>query len=1223
MTAQEDYLKTRTSIQRKIILISIFFGLLFWLIDSLIDHFFYYQHAGTFGDVLYINPPEHELYIRSVVFLLFILFGIITAQHVSKRKYAEGKLVHINTFLSAINDINHLLVIEKNPRIIIRKVCKALIETRGYKSVWVIMENNGENILTVETAYKESLEVFREEIKRGKLPVCVKKAALTSEMVITEATVEDCIGCQLAKHYTKRGGFTQRLEYDGELLGYMSVSLTSKVLSNKDEQMLFSQIISDVSIILHTIKISSKREKAEAELAKSEKRYRRLFSNLNIAAALHEIVLDDKGNPVDFIFLEANSAYEEITLLKSEEIIGKKGSEVIPNLEERWSKTYGEVALSGTSKTIVDHSEYLNKYWEVKVFSPQKFQFAVLLKDITEERNAAVKLQLSESKFRNVVQSSLLGIYIYELQQDDRLIIIDGNSAAERITGVKNDFLIGKELEEVFTKIGETDVSGKYRRAAKFGESYYDEGTEYTDDLIGGIYESYTFQIEPGKIAVMFADITDRKKSESQLKESERKLRESQTVANLGHFEFDLLSEKWTTSEQLNKILEIDDSYTKDYRGLFDLIHPEYILEAKALFSYYTKQEQNPFKREFKIVGKNSGAEKWVRVLGELQFNTEKKPVKIFGTLQDISEIKRVEIALEERILALTQPLENVKGIEFSDLFHLDDIQNLQDEFANATGVASIITGVDGAPITEPSYFCTLCKDIIRNTKIGKENCLKSDSFIGKPSDKGPRIHECMSGGLWDAGAAIKIGDKHIANWLIGQVRNEKQSEDKMREYAKEIGVDEEIFLEAFREVPSMSAEKFVNIAQMVYTLANQLSKFAFQNVQQARFIKGLKEYEEKLKENEEKLKTLFEAMTEMVVLHEIVKDEEDNIIDYRIIDCNKAFSEITGIIKKDAIGQLATEVYHTDKPPYLEEYSQVALTGKSISYTTFYAPMDKHFFISVVSPKLGQFATITTDITQIKQVEELIKSKNKELENYLYVASHDLRSPLINIQGFSQRLEDITNECSDIIGNLVVSNDDKEKFKSIFQEEIPKNLKFIFNGVEKMDKLITGLLQISRTGRINMSVRKVNMRELLDDVINTFAFEIKETGTSVEIKEIHDCYGDYDLLHQLFANLVSNAIKYRSGERVLELKISSEMKFRKIVYCVKDNGIGIDEGHLKRIWDVFFQVNPKTNLNGEGIGLSIVKRIVDKHRGKVWIETIIGDGSKFYVELNKEIFSE
>jgi PAS domain S-box-containing protein len=221
------------------------------------------------------------------------------------------------------------------------------------------------------------------------------------------------------------------------------------------------------------------------------------------------------------------------------------------------------------------------------------------------------------------------------------------------------------------------------------------------------------------------------------------------------------------------------------------------------------------------------------------------KPEVMWAMVRDITERKRLQAAAEKRLLALTCPQAGDAAVLFDDLFNLADIQRIQDEFAAATGVASIITRPDGTPITKPSRFTRLCSEIVRRTAKGCANCYKSDAILGAPHPGGPIVQPCLSGGLWDAGASITVGGRHVANWLIGQVRDATQTEEGMRAYAREIGADEAAFLEAFREVPAMSSERFRSVAQALFTLANQLSTAAYQNVQQARFINERQQAEE------------------------------------------------------------------------------------------------------------------------------------------------------------------------------------------------------------------------------------------------------------------------------------------------------------------------------------------------------------------------------------------
>ncbi len=228
----------------------------------------------------------------------------------------------------------------------------------------------------------------------------------------------------------------------------------------------------------------------------------------------------------------------------------------------------------------------------------------------------------------------------------------------------------------------------------------------------------------------------------------------------------------------------------------------------------------------------------------------------------EAAERRRAETALQRQVVALTQPLDDASAISFPTLFNVEEIQRIQDAFAEATGVASIITHPDGTPITRPSRFCRLCIDVIRKTEKGLANCYCSDAAIGRHNPTGPIVQPCLSGGLWDAGASISVGGKHIANWLIGQVKNDELDMDRMRRYASEIGADQAVFEAALAEVPVMSREQFEKIARALFILANELSLKAYQNVQQARFITERQRIETELRRHRENLEELVAERT-------------------------------------------------------------------------------------------------------------------------------------------------------------------------------------------------------------------------------------------------------------------------------------------------------------------------------------------------------------------------
>ncbi len=260
-------------------------------------------------------------------------------------------------------------------------------------------------------------------------------------------------------------------------------------------------------------------------------------------------------------------------------------------------------------------------------------------------------------------------------------------------------------------------------------------------------------------------------------------------------------------------------------------------------------------------------------------------------------------------------------------------------------------------------------------------------------------------------------------------------------------------------------------------------------------------------------------------------------------------------------------------------------------------------------------------DISHQKSHEEALLVKNKELESYLYVASHDLRAPLVNIQGFSNRIQKQIGQLESLVLQNNIDETCTGQMDTILRSGLPQSLSFIVSNVQKMDSLINGLLAISRTGRMKMNVTEVDANALFQKVVKNFNFQIEEINAHVSVDTLLPCYGDYQLLYQLFSNLFDNALKYHHPEKPLNISVKSEKKGGKVIYIFKDTGIGINSRDLDRIWDVFYQVDPHSPTRGEGIGLNLVEKIAEKHKGVVRVESGEGEGSTFFVELHARLF--
>ncbi len=240
---------------------------------------------------------------------------------------------------------------------------------------------------------------------------------------------------------------------------------------------------------------------------------------------------------------------------------------------------------------------------------------------------------------------------------------------------------------------------------------------------------------------------------------------------------------------------------------------------------------------------------------------------------------------------------------------------------------------------------------------------------------------------------------------------------------------------------------------------------------------------------------------------------------------------------------------------------------------------------------------------------------KNRELEQIVYATSHDLRSPLVNVQGFSTELEAAFHEILMFCKSQKSSDEEMARIVPLLQEDIPESIDFIKKSTAKMSRLLDGLLRLSRIGRFVQTIEECDMNIIMADVIATAEYQIKEIGAVVNMGLLPSCKGDSSQLNQVFSNLIDNALKYLDLDRPGRISVSGHRIDDMAVFCVEDNGIGIAPEHQENIYDIFHRLNPAEG-SGEGLGLTIVNRIVERNNGRISLESELGKGSRFLVEL-------
>lgn len=235
-----------------------------------------------------------------------------------------------------------------------------------------------------------------------------------------------------------------------------------------------------------------------------------------------------------------------------------------------------------------------------------------------------------------------------------------------------------------------------------------------------------------------------------------------------------------------------------------------------------------------------------------------------------------------------------------------------------------------------------------------------------------------------------------------------------------------------------------------------------------------------------------------------------------------------------------------------------------------------------------------------LKREKEAVEAANTELEAFSYSVSHDLRAPLRAIDGFSKIL---LSEAKEISGDM------KE-----FLERIRYN-------TQKMGQLIDDLLVFSRLGRLSMSAQKIDISILVKQTLEEFKEEINHRHIQIHQGILPSCQGDIALLKQVWINLLSNAIKYsrQKEEAIIEIGTKFSENEKETIYFVRDNGVGFDMHYIGKLFGVFQRLHRAEDFEGTGVGLAIVKRVIERHGGRIWAEAAVNQGATFYFTLPKE----
>lgn len=270
----------------------------------------------------------------------------------------------------------------------------------------------------------------------------------------------------------------------------------------------------------------------------------------------------------------------------------------------------------------------------------------------------------------------------------------------------------------------------------------------------------------------------------------------------------------------------------------------------------------------------------------------------------------------------------------------------------------------------------------------------------------------------------------------------------------------------------------------------------------------------------------------------------------------------------------------------YIGEYLNYILALSGAAYLSFQLFKDQQ----------GHEQRNKDYLDQIQQKNLHLTTKNEQLENIIYIASHDLQEPLRNIQNMV---------------NLVTKNTESSN------EEAIETLQHLNRATSKMSEIVVGIMEYSRIGHIK-TLEPIEMKELIDEIKADLSLPIKETRAEIQISALPTIIGYRSELQLLFQNLLSNAIKFRHPDRPPSIQIWVEVGETYYTFWVKDNGIGMDETHTKKVFHIFKKLHNSRDYQGIGIGLAHCKKIVELHEGTIGIKLNETFGMTFYFTINK-----
>lgn len=529
------------------------------------------------------------------------------------------------------------------------------------------------------------------------------------------------------------------------------------------------------------------------------------------------------------------------------------------------------------------------------------------------------------------------------------------------------------------------------------------------------------------------------------------------------------------------------------------------------------------------------------------------------------------------------------------NLFGEVDLEEILAVFSKAMGVASIITHVDGTPITKPHNFTRLCEKYCRATEEGRKKCHESDRYGGEDSarKREPVIYTCLNAGLVDCAAPVIVEGYHLATVLCGQVLEEPMEEEAARARALSLGIsDVSGYVKEMAQIPIMSHSRLLDVVNLMALITKTVSELVLGKY---RLFQSSQEY----------LNVLINSVSDSII-------STDN--EHHITTVNNASEHVFQLDTKQLIGRSVLSLLAGQKSvdTYLDKASnhcrEKSWLGELLAKRSDQTEFPVHVSLSgIVDPeKKGNkgYVAVIRDISEEKKVQRM-------REELVAMVTHDMRNPVLSVQKALQLLAD-----SDLV----------------FSKQQMEILTMAIGTTHQIFGLANDMLDNyrSESGQFSLFKTILDIREVVHNSIQQLKFYSDDKGITIRYRvppKPLKLTGDILRLTRVFVNLLDNAIKYSTEGDVIEVSSimvsGSDLKsvengvppyYKEIIvdgryYILNeiiDSGVGIPEKYQNHIFDKFFTIKTMNlpERRSMGIGLAICKQMVEAHDGCIWLES-------------------